>query len=113
MNDEELMHYGVLGMRWGVRKNPARAFTRASKKMDRLDYKSTKAQNKAQRAKYSRFTSEDKYNKRVFKADKVTYRAAKWYQSVAKVMGNEKAATMVNRDGYNMGKRYADWFIYR
>lgn len=33
----ELMHYGVLGMKWGVRKNPARAYVKAHKKLRRLE----------------------------------------------------------------------------
>lgn len=34
-----LRHYGVLGMKWGVRKNPSKAFGKATKKAKRLDAK--------------------------------------------------------------------------
>ena len=34
-----LRHYGVLGMKWGVRRNPSKAFGKATKKAKRLDAK--------------------------------------------------------------------------
>lgn len=37
MTDRELQHYGVLGMKWGVRKNPTKAYVKATKKQRRLD----------------------------------------------------------------------------
>ena len=33
----ELQHYGVLGMKWGVKRNPTKAYIKASKKRDRLN----------------------------------------------------------------------------
>lgn len=38
----ELMHYGVLGMKWGIRKNPDKAYAKASSKLRKLDKKLTK-----------------------------------------------------------------------
>lgn len=36
---DELVHYGVKGMRWGVRKNPSRAFAKSATKAKRLTKK--------------------------------------------------------------------------
>lgn len=53
------MHYGVLGMKWGIRKDPSTAFRKASKKANKLDAKqqrlgdkSTKANWKASKANH-------------------------------------------------------------
>lgn len=42
MNINELKHYGVLGMRWGIRRNKSKAFRKASKKANRLEEKRMK-----------------------------------------------------------------------
>lgn len=42
----ELKHYGVLGMKWGVRRNPSKAYSKAVKKKNRLDSKSSNLQIK-------------------------------------------------------------------
>ena len=50
MSDNYLIHYGVLGMKWGVRKgNYSTTFVKASKKADKLktraDSKTTEYNN--------------------------------------------------------------------
>ena len=35
--NKELYHYGVKGMKWGVRKNPAKAYAKAVRKKRKLD----------------------------------------------------------------------------
>ena len=59
----EVCRYGVLGMRWGVRKNPAKAYAKASRKDDRLDQKSIK--KGLESAKLS-----NKHNKRIKSMEK-------------------------------------------
>lgn len=48
-----LAHYGVLGMKWGVRHDPKKAYQKASKKFDKIEKKSNKAFEKA--AKFGRY----------------------------------------------------------
>lgn len=48
-SENELEHYGVLGMKWGIHKDPQRAYERANKKLEKLDKKATKAGAKATR----------------------------------------------------------------
>lgn len=57
LNEETLMHYGVLGMKWGHRKLD-RQLSRIDKAYDR---------NKKRRTKYSSWRNE-KYNKKISKA---------------------------------------------
>lgn len=102
----ELMHYGVLGMKWGVRKNPSKAYSKATGKQTKLDQKvstkkqkydkasmkankgvstrylkkqarADKLQSKADRKKYGLFTSAKKAAKLQVKADRAQYKANK------------------------------------
>ena len=35
---DELCHYGALGIKWGVKRNPTKDYIKASKKRDRLNF---------------------------------------------------------------------------
>lgn len=37
MDNNELKHYGVLGMKWGVRKNPAKAYAKSVKEKEKRE----------------------------------------------------------------------------
>lgn len=47
MNNNYLIHYGVLGMKWGVRKDPQKAFSKAQKKYEKIRSKSSSLKAKA------------------------------------------------------------------
>lgn len=50
LNEETLAHYGVLGMKWGVRKNPEKAYSKATKELAKRKKKVVKADKKYKRA---------------------------------------------------------------
>ena len=95
-NDDELTHYGVVGMRWGVRKgNTQAAYTKASKKLAKLDAKASKYQKKADKytvKAQTRYINRDGYaemaKKNRRKALKNMRKAEKWYKQMDKAFKN-------------------------
>ena len=58
MDQEYLAHYGVLGMKWGVRKQKT-SFSKSSstkKKISRKEYKNIVKKNKAHLRKYAKIS---------------------------------------------------------
>lgn len=90
---DELMHYGVLGMRWGVRRSAAKLRAksgRLERKNEKLQNKYVKQNLKAAKIRnkmYGRFTSKEKAEKLDFKASKLEARGKKY---LAKMMKNEE-----------------------
>lgn len=105
--NNELMHYGVLGMRWGVTRNRQATIGKAYKKLGRLDAdianksrdaskaavkagtgaskkymnlndKANKLQAKADKKKYGFFSNDEKAAELQVKADRARYKANKY-----------------------------------
>lgn len=68
--EQALQHYGVKGMKWGVRKNPDRAANRAIKKLQRLDKSSQRLHTKSVKTNVKAAKMTAKANKLQLKAMK-------------------------------------------
>lgn len=122
-SNEYLAHYGVLGMKWGVRKNPQRAYQKASKKYDRLEKRANKSLDKAgkynrRRTRYSLGNignyNEAKAKRSYDKAVRRTKRASKWMKAMKKEFAKQDVVSLdqdLLRRGDIMIERYRNMSV--
>lgn len=125
-NKNELVHYGVLGMKWGVRRERKKSGTvynnykKATNKLNKLTskvekkkQKFEKANRKAINARYKMFATEGsiaaakaKADAKEYELNKAVNKASKWVNQMEQVFKNTKPS--VSKDQIALGKKYKE-----
>lgn len=69
-DDNSLRHVGVLGMKWGIRKDPRKAYAKAAAKKFKLEQRAAKSELEKSKKKVAYMDSEQKLKKETAKRDR-------------------------------------------
>lgn len=81
-----LEHYGVLGMKWGVRKNPTKTFQKSVKRLSKVQRKETKYRVKGTELSYK--GAKRGNAKKAGKGAKLQYKAARYKKKGDRMLKN-------------------------
>ena len=115
MSQEYLAHYGVKGMKWGVRKNPDRAYAKSVNKLRKLDKKQARVDKKRQKLTKKTSKMIKKSNQLMNKAEKQVSdrKAMKLYGKSRKVSRKaqklSKKAVKFDRKDKKIQKKGKKW----
>lgn len=119
--DGELCHYGVIGMKWGVRRGrTAKAYEKASKKLQKLDKKADKQLERAYNQRDRAYAKADSFfstergrrkalaraNKAMRDATRSANKARRWVRSMEKTFANTDVS--LTKEQVDMGRKYLD-----
>lgn len=113
-NQDDLLHYGVIGMKWGVRRgNAAGAYAKASKKLAKIDKRIEKNQAKARKLHKKtdgfdvfRNYHTDKANRKTQKSIRQMRKAEKWVKKMDKAF--KDTSFKLTKDQIAIGRKYSD-----
>lgn len=121
LDEDTLAHYGVLGMKWGVRKNPAKAYARAMAKSEKLKKRAgitsqrrlARINRKAAKANVKAAKATKKYLKKLnnpfISTSKLSELSVKKDKMQAKAMAKQAKADKMTKKSAQATKRQVKW----